>query len=531
MTRARGHRWATSLRALRLAATFWLLAGVCRAEALGELDAYARGWAERANVSGSWRLQRGEQLLAEGSRGFVRGSSGELIGADTVLWIGSISKQFAAVAVLELVEQGKLALDAPLTEYLPELNPEALTKGGVTCTLEHVLSHRAGFTRDVGGPFDFAGYLANAQTQAAFLERVGERRLGFVPGSDFEYSNLGYDLIGLVVQRASGQSYESFLTKQLFGPLGMTRTGIEPRPGLTFARGLAGAGFTWVDAADWLRFDVMSPASRGPSGNIYSTPRDLLRWSHALHHGHLLEPASYAELIRPRLEHYALGLAVDDAIFGRTLWHNGALSPHGYSSEAVYLPEHDLSVVVLSNRPPGASSTKQFAGALLRKATGKPEKEAIGPGVSGLVFESTQFLARVLMPLYLVVALAGLVFRRTTLDRQSWWLQYHANALTLAFVVFLNGVALDSPWVWSGAFLVLAGAYRRGWWAFEPMKLRGAKMYLGLAVYVVWLLAMIYWARPAVLWAFGAVLTGEAVLLARVALRATPGRGQAAAAR
>lgn len=493
-----------------------------------ELSSYAAGWAEHAGMSASWRLQRGEVVLAEGQRGFVRGDSGEAIGPDTVFWVGSISKQFVAVASLALVEQGKLELSAPLTRYLPELTAEAVSKDGVVCTLEHALSHRCGFTRDVAGPFGFFGYLSNAEQERALLAVVNELPLEFVPGSDFSYSNLGFDLLGLIVQRASGQSYGSFLEQRFFAPLGMTRTGLALPSSETLARGLTGAFLGWVDAATWLRFDATTRGEGGASGNVYSTPGDLLRWTHALHHGQVLGAATYAELIRPRSEDYALGTAVTREPFGLTIWHNGAIGPNGYSSQLVYMPEHDLSVAVLSNLPRTVSRAQALAEALLRKATGNAVEPP--PAASQPWSESTLVVVLLILPLVLMALMLRLVWRERALDAQSWWLSYHANALALGLTLFLFGIEQVTLLLWLWAVLVLAGAAKARWWTRATWQRSGLQSYVRLGLRLLPFLLLIVLSRKLVLWAFGAVVVGEALLIVGMAFRAAKNKDQPVAA-
>lgn len=519
--RSSGRAASAALRCLRQLVLLCLFTLPAHA-APDALSSYAADWAERAGTSASWRLQRGEEVLAEGSRGFVRGTSGEPMGPDTVFWIGSISKQFVAVASLKLVEQGKLELSAPLTRYLPELVPEAISKNGVACTVEHVLSHRCGFTRDVAGPFGFLGYLSRPEQEQALLAAVNDTRLEFVPGSDFKYSNLGFDLMGLVVQRVSGQSYAAFLERSFFGPLGMTHTGLALPANETLARGLTGAFVTWVDAATWLRFDVTARGEAGASGNAYSTPRDLLRWTFALHHGQLLQPAEYAELIRPRLEDYGLGIALKTERYGRTIWHNGAIGPNGYSSQLAYLPEHDLAVVVLSNLPRTVSRAQPFAAALLGKATGTgdvPPEGAAHPWS-----ESTLFVAQVFLPITFIGLMLRLVRREQHLDAQRWWLGYHMLALALALPLFIFGVELSAPSLWLWALLVFAGAAKARWWTRPTWQRAGWKSYIGLGVRVLPFLLFILLLGRYVLWAFGAVIVAEALLIVAMGYRAAKNR-------
>jgi D-alanyl-D-alanine carboxypeptidase len=522
----------SSRRALSLAAP-WLrsLVLLCLialpAQALPhELSRYAADWAERAGTSGSWRLERGAEVLAEGSRGFVHGTSGEPIGPDTVFWVGSIAKQFVAVASLKLVEQGKLELSAPLTRYLPELAPEAVSKNGVECTIEHTLSHRCGFARDLAGPFGFLGHLSDPEQEQALLAAVNDTRLELVPGSDFQYSNLGFDLMGLVVQRVSGQSYAAFLEQSFFGPLGMSHTGLALPADETLARGLTGAFLAWVDAATWLRFDATTRGEGGASGNVHSTPRDLLRWTRALHHGRVLEPATYAELIRPRSKDYALGTAVQTEVFGPMIWHNGAIGPNGYSSQLVYLPEHDVSVAVLSNLPRAVSQSQSFAEALLLKATGSADKEPDEPARPWS--ESSLFVLSVLLPPTFASLMMRVVRRKSELDAQSWWLAYHSLALALSLCLFAFGVDLAAPLLWLWALLVLGGAYKARWWTRPTWQRNGGwKVQLKLALRLLLFLALVLVIWRPVLWLLGAVLVAEALVILGEAFFAAKRRSQA----
>jgi CubicO group peptidase (beta-lactamase class C family) len=497
------------------------------------LDGYARDWAEQAELSASWRMQRGEEVLAEGSRGFVRGTSGEPIAPDTVFWIGSISKQFASVAILKLVEQGKVELGAPITRYLPELSPEAVSKDGVTCTIEHVLSHRCGFARDLPGGFlAFRGHLSNAQQEQAFLAAVNETRQTFVPGTGYVYSNLGYDLIGLVVQRASGQSYEAFLEQSFSGPLGMTHTGLAVPAGETLARGRTGALITWVDSAAWLRFDVEAPGERGTSGNLHSTPRDLLRWNQALHHGRVLQPASYDELIRPHGAGDGLGIvSFSDRELGTTLYHNGALAPNGYSSMLAYVPDRDLAVCVLTSLPLSVGQVQPFASALLRKAAGLAEKPRNDPGPLAKVAESSFFALMVLLPLLVTLWLLRFVWRSSRLDAQSWWLSYHSNALVVVIPLFLFGAEARSPLLWLWASLVLAGAYKSRWWTLPTWRRGGGwKSHAGLFARTLWFLFLVPSISQPILWAIGVVIAGEALMIVAATYRTAKRRSQTVAA-
>ena len=153
-----------------------------------------------------------------------------------------------------------MELGAPLRRYFPELKAEAVTRGGSTCSIDHVLSHRCGLRRDAGGRG--GDHLSDAKGESELLAALNDAQPSFDPGSAFEYSNVGYALMGLLVQRLSGQSYEQFLQEQLWGPLGMTHTGIRPREDLQVAHGHLSAALFWLDAHRWfpaVRYAAPSP--------------------------------------------------------------------------------------------------------------------------------------------------------------------------------------------------------------------------------------------------------------------------------
>jgi CubicO group peptidase (beta-lactamase class C family) len=340
-----------------------------RADAPSELSEFARRWAEQSDFSGSFGIARSGQLLAFVQRGDAD-AKGRPIDGETAFWIGSVSKQFAAVASLLLAERGQVDLGAPLGRYLPEL-AQALSRGGVSCSVEHVLSHSCGLPREIGfDPLYTARELTDPARARRLFEQVRRVSLSFVPGSETQYSNVGYDLIGLLVQRVAGLPYEQFLQREIWSPLGMMHTGIAPRTGLVIARGQFSVGFAWLDAANWLLLDPESPAQAGASGNMYSTAADLQRFNHALHHGQLLKPESYQAMTQRRHGKYGLGIAVSEKPFGEAVNLVGSYTPHSSSAMLIYVPSYDLEFAAVANRVEAASGMTELADALIAERQG-----------------------------------------------------------------------------------------------------------------------------------------------------------------
>lgn len=492
------------------------------------LDAFAQDFAERYDVSAAWRLQRGAEVLAEGGRGTAFTS--EPLAADTPIWIGSNSKQFAAAAVLRLVEQGRLELAAPLTRYFPELDAEAVSRGGVTCSVEHVLAHSCGMVRDPGSIARVADHLSDPRAEAELLAAANGARLQFEPGSDYAYSNLGYALLGVLVQRASGRGYEQYLREQFWQPLGMTSTGIRPPPGVSIARGQTGALVTWVDAARWLFLDEQAFQGLGAAGNIYSSARDLATWTYALHHGGVLSPTSWAEMTRPRSKDYGLGLQITSSPVGKLIHHDGALVPYGYSSQTAYLPKHDLLAVVISNRPPSAGRSLPLTSALLRKASEQPDNPPTAASWQLRLVDSVGVVENVLIITLTLWMMLRRARRPELLDRQNWWLSYHLYAVLLGGVLTAYKSSPFDPWLMAWGPLVFAGVCQSRFWVLPSWQRRtGWRPYRGIVARALGLVLLLSFSMPHFLQAFAALCVAEAALWWGMQRR-TAGRASAALA-
>jgi serine beta-lactamase-like protein LACTB len=266
---------------------------------------------------------------------------------DSVFRVGSISKLFNAIAVMQQVEAGKLALDEPLPPEVLPLNP---FPGAPGVTLRQILCHRSGLQREstVGGYFD-----DSQPGLAATVASVRGCVLVTRPGEKTRYSNVAPSLAGHLVERASGQSFEDYQRDHLLGPLGMTSSAWTldraPRKRIVVSRMRVADGH-----GGWKRrraplFDLGTL----PAGNLFSTVEDLARFASALlaEGGGLVKQETLREMWRPQLtqesEGFGLGFSVGKFRGHRTIGHNGAV--YGYSSLLVLLPEEKLAAIVLGN--------------------------------------------------------------------------------------------------------------------------------------------------------------------------------------
>lgn len=286
-------------------------------------------------------------VLHDGQAVFRRGyglavvEDGTAVTAASNFRLASVSKQFTAAAVLLLVEEGRLGLDQPVRRWLPELPPAASS-----VTLRHLLSHTSGLPdyEDLMDPAD-SRQVHDADV-LALLAR--EDRLDFTPGTAYHYSNSGYALLALIVGRASGQDFATFLQQRIFGPLHMTHT-VAHQDGVDTVTARA-YGYSWIDGR-WQRTDQSTTSAVLGDGGIYSSLDDLARWDAALYDDRLLSAASRRAMFSPAtattepdVPHYGFGWRLN----GRMQWHSG--ESIGFRNVILRYPDRHLTVIVLSNR-------------------------------------------------------------------------------------------------------------------------------------------------------------------------------------
>ena len=287
--------------------------------------------AEDGRFSGVVLVARDGEVVEERAYGWADRERGERVALDTRFNIGSINKELTAVAILQLAERRLVDLDAPIGTYLDGFAPDVA--GAVT--VRHLLQHRSGWGHYWDHP-DFVGREAEVVEIDDFLDLVRTMPLGAEPGAREQYSNAGYEVLGGVVEAASGQRYADYVWEHVARPAGMTdaRTARHGAPG--HAAPYRGAGY-----------DRPSPTAKAPSaaGGGYATARDLLRFQNALSDGRLLGPE-------------ALGL-----LFNRFEPSEGPVEPSvgiaggapGINAVWEWDAPSGWSVVVLANREPPAA--------------------------------------------------------------------------------------------------------------------------------------------------------------------------------
>lgn len=258
---------------------------------------------------------------------------------ENVFRLGSVTKQFTSMAIMMLQERGKLRTSDPLCNYIADC-PDIWKP----ITIKHLLTHTSGITNYTAFP-DFAKTTILPVTPAEMTERLKKEPLEFVPGEKNSYSNSGYFLLGVIIEKASGKSYADFLQDNIFTPLGMSRSGYDD-PIRIIPNRAAGYQKQAGKLQNAAYMDMSVPYA---AGALYSTTLDLLKWDQALYTDKLISKASRDEMFTPWKGEtgYAYGWAIGNTGGHKEISHGGAI--FGFATELKRFPDDKLTVVVLSN--------------------------------------------------------------------------------------------------------------------------------------------------------------------------------------
>ena len=306
---------------------------------------------EFLTVAHKYRQFNGSVLVAENGKVIYKGAYGQANmewnipnTPDTRFRLGSITKQFTATVILQLVEQGKIKLDAKLSDYLPDYRKDT----GEKVTIHHLLTHTSGIPSYTSQPGFFQNVSRNPYKVDEFVKKYASGNLEFEPGSKYTYNNSGYFLLGAIIERVTGKPYEQVLKQNIFDPLGMKNTGYDHHDTLIPKRA-SGYSKTPDGYTNAAYLDMSIPYA---AGSLYSTVEDLYLWDQALYTDKVLSAQSKALMYKPFLENYAYGWAITNASFKQNdpvpmISHDGGIN--GFSTTIMRFPNEKNLVVMLDN--------------------------------------------------------------------------------------------------------------------------------------------------------------------------------------
>jgi CubicO group peptidase (beta-lactamase class C family) len=264
---------------------------------------------------------------------------------ETKFRLGSITKQFTATVIMQLVEQGKIKLDGKLSDYLPDYRKDV----GEKVTIHHLLTHTSGIPSYTSQPGFFENVSRNPYKVDEFVKKYASGDLEFEPGSKYSYNNSGYFLLGAIIERVTGKPYEQVLKQNIFDPLGMKNTGYDHHDTIIPKRA-SGYNKTPDGYRNTPYLDMSIPYA---AGSLYSTVEDLYLWDQGLYTDKVLSAPSKALMYKPFLESYGYGWVITNASFKQNdqpvqvITHGGGIN--GFTTTIVRFPKEKNLIVILDN--------------------------------------------------------------------------------------------------------------------------------------------------------------------------------------
>jgi CubicO group peptidase (beta-lactamase class C family) len=267
---------------------------------------------------------------------------------DTKFRLGSITKQFTSMVIMQLVSEGKIKLDDKITTYLPDYRKDT----GDKVTVRNLLTHTSGIPSYTSIPGFFQNQSRDPYTVSDFVKKYTMGDLEFEPGSKYVYDNSGYFLLGAIIERVTGKSYEKNLQERIFDPLGMKDSGYD-HSNTVIAHRASGYVLTPGGYENAPYLDMTIPFA---AGSLYSTVADLYKWDRALYTDKLLSPELKKAVFTPNLNDYAFGWVVrksklDNQAEVNMIMHGGGIN--GFNTTINRFPDTQDLIVLLDNTSRG----------------------------------------------------------------------------------------------------------------------------------------------------------------------------------
>jgi CubicO group peptidase (beta-lactamase class C family) len=298
-----------------------------------KIDQLIKGYTESGRFNGTALVASHDRILLEKGYGYRNFRDSTLNDSSTIFQIASVTKQFTSTIILKLVESGKLSLTDKLSNYFSGF-PE-----GESITIENLLTHTSGI-------FDWTNSInffpANEQTLLGFLRT---KALDFSPGTRWSYSNSNYSLLGYIIQKVCGMSYEDAVRKYIFIPLQMTHSGFDFKNLECKEKATGYSTFSDSSKIEGVLYDSVGPYA---AGEIYSTVGDLYKWHRGLQSYKIISRASLERAYTPLMNHYGYGWIVDSLFSRRITSHSGDIS--GFNSNLARITEDNVFIILLNNK-------------------------------------------------------------------------------------------------------------------------------------------------------------------------------------
>ena len=297
--------------------------------------------------------------------------------------IGSITKQFTSMLVMQLVKEGTLKLDGTLADYLPYYRKDT----GAKVTLQHLLTHTSGIPSYTDNPQFFRdNSRRRVKSPKDFVLEYCSGDLLWSPGEKWGYNNSGYFLLGAVLEQVTGRKYEDLLRARIFEPVGMNDTGYDHFETIIANRA---TGYQRSPAGALQNAEFLDMGAPYAAGSLYSTVKDLLKWDQALYTDKLLPANLKQKMFTPAKNNYAFGWVVTNPSPNTpseyAIGHSGGIN--GFSAHLLRMPNSKLTLIVLGNYPAPAGPVMRALDLILHGGPVPPIKRSAADEIRPVIFQ------------------------------------------------------------------------------------------------------------------------------------------------
>ena len=311
----------------------------CLAQDLSsKLDTLVSAYEKTHKFNGSALVARQGTILLNKGYGLRDASTGARNNENSIFQIGSVTKQFTATVIQKLQEEKKLSVQDKVSKFFPDY-PK-----GDSITIEHLLTHTSGIFSYTSDRVFMSTEVSKPQTREQMMALFKDKPLQFAPGTNWQYSNSAYSLLGYIIEVVTKKPYEQVVREYIFKPVQMTHSGFD------FAhlkKPERATGYFVLNDVDTVKSPIVDSSVAYSAGAIYSTTGDLLRWHKALQNYAILPKPLQEKAYTPIRNNYGYGWIIDSIEGKRKVSHGGGI--HGFTSNFARIPEDDIVVILLSN--------------------------------------------------------------------------------------------------------------------------------------------------------------------------------------
>jgi CubicO group peptidase (beta-lactamase class C family) len=327
-----------------------------------KMDSLVSAYYKSGKFNGSVLVAQKGNILFQKGYGYSNAATRQLNDAQSIYQIGSITKQFTSAIIMKLQEEKKLSVQDRLSKYFPGF------ANGDKITIEHLLTHTSGLYNYTNDSTIMNNDVTRHYTAQQMIEKFKTYPPDFPPGTQWNYSNSGYSMLGYIIEKVTGKPYERVVREYILNPLGMQHSGFD----FTNLADVHKTKGYFILMGDSIKpAPIVDSTLAFSAGALYSTVGDLYKWERSITTSKLLKPASWNVIFTPFQHKYGYGWGIDSLYGKRITAHSGGI--HGYASYIIRFPEEELVVIMIDNASHGpAKIARELAAIALNQPDTKP---------------------------------------------------------------------------------------------------------------------------------------------------------------